>query len=113
MMTDGYSKVAPLQERGRITTADAKSYRSFDQAPAHTETALQENVFHSMLNLERRRAERSGKPFVLMLLDANLENGPAAGILRQAVDIMIATKRETDLVGWYQRAAILGIIFTE
>ncbi len=26
---------------------------------------------------------------------------------------MIATKRETDLVGWYQRAAILGIIFTE
>src|SRR5882672_9810713 len=55
MMTDGYSKVAPLQERGRITTADAKSYRSFDQAPAHTETALQENVFHSMLTLERRR----------------------------------------------------------
>jgi hypothetical protein len=26
---------------------------------------------------------------------------------------MIATKRETDLVGWYKRGAILGIIFTE
>jgi len=112
-MTDGYSKVAPLQERGRITTADAKSYRSFDQAPAHTETALQENVFHSMLTLERRRAERSGKPFVLMLLDANLEYGSAAVILEEAAEVIMATKRETDLAGWYKKSDILGVIFTE
>jgi lipopolysaccharide/colanic/teichoic acid biosynthesis glycosyltransferase len=113
MMTDGYSKVAPLQERGRITTADAKSYRSFDQASAHTETALQENVFHSMLTLERRRAERSGKPFVLMLLDANLEYGSAAVILEEAAEVIMATKRETDLAGWYKKSDILGVIFTE
>ncbi len=112
-MTDGYSKVAPLQERGRITTADAKSYRSFDQAPAHTETALQENVFHSMLTLERRRAERSGKPFVLMLLDANLEYGSAAVILEEAAEVIMASKRETDLAGWYKKSDILGVIFTE
>jgi len=112
-MTDGYSKVAPLQERGRITTADAKSYRSFDQASAHTETALQENVFHSMLTLERRRAERSGKPFVLMLLDANLEYGSAAVILEEAAEVIMATKRETDLAGWYKKSDILGVIFTE
>jgi len=113
MMTDGYSKVAPLQERGRITTADAKSYRSFDQASAHTETALQENVFHSMLTLERRRAERSGKPFVLMLLDANLEYGSAAVILEEAAEVIMASKRETDLAGWYKKSDILGVIFTE
>ncbi len=112
-MTDGYSKVAPLQERGRITTADAKSYRSFDQASAQTETALQENVFHSMLTLERRRAERSGKPFVLMLLDANLEYGSAAVILEEAAEVIMATKRETDLAGWYKKSDILGVIFTE
>ena len=112
-MTDGYSKVAPLQEHGRITTADAKSYRSFDQASAHTETALQENVFHSMLTLERRRAERSGKPFVLMLLDANLEYGSAAVILEEAAEVIMATKRETDLAGWYKKSDILGVIFTE
>ena len=66
-----------------------------------------------MLTLERRRAERSRKPFVLMLLDANLENGTAEEILRQAVDIVVASKRETDLVGWYKQGAILGVIFTE
>jgi len=31
---------------------------------------LEEDTFHTMLALERRRAERSRKPFVLMLLDA-------------------------------------------
>jgi lipopolysaccharide/colanic/teichoic acid biosynthesis glycosyltransferase len=74
---------------------------------------LVENVFHSMLTLERRRAERSRKPFVLMLLDANLENGTAEQILREAVEIVVASKRETDLVGWYKNGAILGVIFTE
>ena len=112
-MTDGYSKVAPLQERGRITTADTKNYRNFDQASAQTETALQENVFHSMLTLERRRAERSGKPFVLMLLDANLEYGSAAVILEEAAEVIMASKRETDLAGWYKKSDILGVIFTE
>ena len=66
-----------------------------------------------MLTLERRRAERSRKPFVLMLLDANLENGAAAGILKQAVDVVLVSKRETDLVGWYKENAILGVIFAE
>ena len=39
-------------------------------------TLLQEQIFQSMLTLERRRAERSRKFFVLMLLDA----GAFAGI---------------------------------
>src|SRR5579863_1718790 len=66
-----------------------------------------------MLTRERRRAERSRKPFVLMLLDANLENGAAEEILRQAVDVIVASTRATDLVGWYKHDAILGIIFSE
>jgi hypothetical protein len=74
---------------------------------------LAENVFHSMLTLERRRAERSRKPFVLMLMDAYLENGSTNGILKNALDVIIASKRETDLAGWFKEGAILGVIFTE
>ncbi|HEV2522474.1 MAG TPA: sugar transferase [Candidatus Acidoferrales bacterium] len=66
-----------------------------------------------MLTLERRRAERSRKPFVLMLLDANMENDAAAGIPREAVEIVAGSKRDTDLIGWYRFGAILGVIFTE
>jgi hypothetical protein len=83
------------------------------QDASHYDEVLAENVFHSMLSLERRREERSHKPFVLMLLDANVENAFTDVILRQAVEIAVLSKRETDLVGWYRFGAILGIIFTE
>ncbi len=66
-----------------------------------------------MLTLERRRAERSRKPFVLMLLDAHRENGSAAKILQQALEAVASSTRETDMIGWYQQNAIVGVIFTE
>jgi exopolysaccharide biosynthesis polyprenyl glycosylphosphotransferase len=46
-------------------------------------------------------------------MDAHMENGSAAGILKEAVDAVMVTKRETDLIGWYRQGAILGVIFTE
>jgi lipopolysaccharide/colanic/teichoic acid biosynthesis glycosyltransferase len=85
----------------------------FEERATQAESAIPEDVFHSLLTLERKRAERSRKQFVLMLMDAHLENGSAAGILKEAVEIVIASKRETDLIGWYRQGAILGVIFTE
>lgn len=113
-MGNSYSRISPPTQResqpSLSTTSASRS--GFDSRPQQ-EDVLVESVFHSMLTLERRRAERSRKPFVLMLLDANLENGAAEGILLQAVDIIVATKRETDLVGWYKNGSIVGVIFTE
>jgi hypothetical protein len=87
------------------------------QAPrsigARQDLVLDERIFHSMLTLERRRAERSRKPYVLMLIDANLETGSSEGILKEAINVIMAAKRETDMVGWYRAGAILGVIFTE
>jgi lipopolysaccharide/colanic/teichoic acid biosynthesis glycosyltransferase len=111
-MANSFSRIALTGQ----TEPELKVRRSNSFRPSeigHHEDVLAENVFHSMLTLERRRAERSRKPFVLMLLDANLEKGIAEEILRQAVDIVVASKRETDLAGWYKQGAILGIIFTE
>jgi len=111
-MGNSYSRISPPGQRESQLKVAAPNYsRRFDGAQEGE--VLVENVFHSMLTLERRRAERSRKPFVLMLLDANLENGAAEEILRQAVSIVVASKRETDLIGWYKQDAILGIIFTE
>ncbi len=113
-MGNSYSRISPPTQREAqpsLTTTSA-ARPGFDSR-SQQEEVLVESVFHSMLTLERRRAERSRKPFVLMLLDANLENGSAESILLQAVDILVATKRETDLVGWYKNGAIVGVIFTE
>ena len=76
---------------------------------------LEEDTFHTMLALERRRAERSRKPFVLMLLDATalFQNGNSNRLLEQLTSAALACSRETDLIGWYKKGTILGVIFTE
>lgn len=76
---------------------------------------LQEDTFHTMLTLERRRAERSRKPFVLMLLDAQrlFSKGVPEKLLRQLINAISTSTRETDLVGWYKQGRVMGVIFTE
>jgi exopolysaccharide biosynthesis polyprenyl glycosylphosphotransferase len=72
-----------------------------------------EASFQGLLTRERRRAERSRNPFVLMLLDAYHENGTARALLMDAAAALMASVRETDAIGWYKEGAILGVIFTE
>jgi lipopolysaccharide/colanic/teichoic acid biosynthesis glycosyltransferase len=72
-----------------------------------------EEIFHALLMLERRRAERSKKPFILVLLDARQENGTARGILYQAFGVLGRATRETDSLGWYKEGVALGLICTE
>ncbi len=36
---------------------------------------LSENTFHRMISLERKRSERSQRPFVLLLVDTCAANG--------------------------------------
>src|ERR1700690_4449685 len=76
---------------------------------------LEEETFHTMLSLERRRAERSRRPFVLMLLDAHalFQNGNSNQLLEQLTAALLAASRETDLIGWYKKGGLLGVIFTE
>jgi lipopolysaccharide/colanic/teichoic acid biosynthesis glycosyltransferase len=112
-MGNSYSRILTPGHRDSSTISSGSSASRPPEGSLQDQELLVENVFHSMLTLERRRAERSRKPFVLMLLDANLESGTAQQILRQATEIVVASKRETDLVGWYKQDAILGIIFTE
>jgi lipopolysaccharide/colanic/teichoic acid biosynthesis glycosyltransferase len=68
-----------------------------------------------MLALERRRAERSRKPFVLILIDAEAACQGKEGrpFFDQMASAVLSATRETDLVGWYKQQAILGVIFTE
>lgn len=77
--------------------------------------ALPEDLFLGMLCLERKRAERSGKKFLLLLLDAEdaAEAGRQAEVLKGVIRVADRARRETDPAGWYKDSAILGIIFTE
>ena len=99
-------------EIAKVTVSRSSQFLA-EQAARREQPPLAESVFQSMLTLERRRAERSRKPFVLMLLDAMHEDGSAAPLLSSALKVVESNSRETDVVGWYKNGVILGVIFTE
>lgn len=84
-------------------------------APIRREDILSQPVFHAMLTLERRRAERSRKPFVLVLVDSHAiqKNWKTVADLQQLTAAVSESVRESDLIGWYEGTAVLGVIFTE
>ena len=86
-----------------------------DLGPVAVRSVLSEEAFHRMISLERKRTERSHKPFLLMLLDMGHEmsvnNG--AGRLDKILSVLALATRETDVVGWYKDGVVVGAMFTE
>jgi len=74
-----------------------------------------DDYFNRMLSLERKRSQRSKKPFMLMLFDISklLNPHPNIVVISRVGHILEASIRETDVRGWYRRGQIIGVIFTE
>ena len=76
---------------------------------------LSEEAFRRMLSLERKRSERSERPFVLLLIETG-RNQPGDKQGRDLLDVLSALQgatRETDVTGWYTTNSVVGIMFTE
>lgn len=82
---------------------------------ASKRTILSEASFAGQLCSERKRAERSGRKFALMLVESrpstsrSKDMSASVGVLQAISDSM----RETDVVGWHLRGTIAGAILTE
>ena len=75
---------------------------------------LPQQLFLKLVCLERKRAERSGRRFVLMLLEpGRLLQSAKAPIMQNVMLAISQSTRDTDLKGWYKDGAIVGVIFTE
>lgn len=76
---------------------------------------LSEELFIKLLSIERKRTERSGRRFVLMLLDPGklLDAGWNTDPICRLIGTLSQTVRDTDLRGWYREHSIIGVIFTE
>ena len=86
----------------------------FDSTSTVERGALNEESFKRVIAIERKRTERSKAPFVLMLLEVtnhqNLEKTKQA--LDCIVAALVASCRDTDLVGWYTENSVIGVMFT-
>lgn len=71
-----------------------------------------ETLFRQMLSIERRRSERSGTRFALLLLDLQELTADATAPLEVVESAVSSAMRETDITGWYARNTTLGVILT-
>jgi len=75
---------------------------------------LNEDLFKRVLIRERKRADRSNQPFVLLLVDMNDGLGAdSSSIWETVIEALTAAKREMDVLGWYERRAVIGLILPE
>jgi len=75
---------------------------------------ISEALFRGVLVRERKRADRSNQPLVLVLLA--LKDAPhaeSAEIWQSLVDALAAARRETDVMGWFEQGAAVGLILPE
>jgi lipopolysaccharide/colanic/teichoic acid biosynthesis glycosyltransferase len=77
-------------------------------------SVLDEESFRRMISLERKRSERSRKPFLLMLVYTRNDSGETTTtLLLNTASTLLASTRETDVIGWYKDSSIIGGMFTE
>jgi len=93
----------------RSVSRSAVRHRSLDLG------LLSEDLFTKLLAVERRRTERSGRRFVLMLLDPGrlLKTEQAGQTMGKIQKVISFCTRDTDFKGWYREGSIIGVIFTE
>ena len=105
-----------LQAKESMKRLIADEHPSFEKRGVSAgRIVLHEDAFVSMLYLERRRAERAQKRFVLMLVDVKhaIADGQKNRTLAKITNALLGVTRETDIVGWYLEDHLIGVIGTE
>jgi lipopolysaccharide/colanic/teichoic acid biosynthesis glycosyltransferase len=83
--------------------------------PSHDshKSLVPEALFLRLLTLERKRAERSGRTFLLIVLDGAQLFQQSRTAMARVTSALCSSIRETDLIGWNRQDAAVGIILTE
>ena len=76
---------------------------------------LNEETFKRTIAIERKRTERSRKPFLLTLLEVAQDKGSEGDgrTLDRMVPALLLSTRETDVIGWYKGRTTIGVMFTD
>src|SRR5262249_29397803 len=101
----------PIAPAGRLDAARARELdRETHRVRPHV---IGESFFKSVVARELRRAERSDLPATVVFV--SIPEGPTrtASAWRWTIEALNAAKRETDVIGWFSRGALLGVVLPE
>lgn len=113
------SKQKLTRDRVKLGPRDNGGFHKFrsnrSDVAEYERQILNEDTFQQMIAFERKRSERSGRVYALVLVAAS-DSAPAH--LRQNLPEKIAAAltnltRETDLTGWQKTGSIVGVIFAD
>jgi len=81
--------------------------KSQPQSWVGSNEVLSEEAFRRMISLERKRSERTQRPFALLLMDTGriLPTEKNGRVLLDILSALQTATRETDVMGWYDTAA--------
>ena len=78
---------------------------------------LSEEAFQRLISIERKRSERSQRPFVLLLIETGnilpSENHDNSRVLLDMLAALKGATRDTDVTGWHKANTVVGMIFRE
>jgi hypothetical protein len=106
-------------EKRRLSsrTDDASWYSSAISGDAGGIGAYSEEAFRYLLALERKRAERYGRSFLLLLVDLKKAShrlpSMDAEIAAIVFDGLSSALRDTDFIGWYRDGRIAGAVLVQ
>src|ERR1700722_1602814 len=112
MQTENQEKT--VKQRRSVETIGTRLFADSSESAIDRDVLSQE-AFHKVISLERRRTERSRKPFLLMLLEMgeNASAGSSGKQLKKLLTALASSTRETDVAGWYEEGRVMGVMFTE
>jgi exopolysaccharide biosynthesis polyprenyl glycosylphosphotransferase len=106
-------------DSGRVSAARIPTVRKVAPPittilPVHERRhVITEQIFRDFLVREQKRAERFSEPFVLLLVGIDDPASSAGRVWKAATAALIASSRETDVVGWVTKGRVLGLVLTE
>jgi lipopolysaccharide/colanic/teichoic acid biosynthesis glycosyltransferase len=100
--------VLPITNKAHVSNPAGKSDLTGESK------ILRELDFRRMIEIERKRTERTNKPFVLMLLEPSdhYECKETVHFLESLLAILQLLIRDTDSIGWYKEQSSVGVVYT-
>src|SRR5262245_52524663 len=73
-----------------------------------------DDLFKETVTRERKRTERSGVAMVMLLVGVQDDQGLATpSVFEGVAKVLSAVKSEIDILGWFERDSVMGLIVPE
>jgi hypothetical protein len=108
----------PRSDRGTLDDRDLSNAWSGVRMLADSEhEGYSEEAFRCFLTLERKRAERSGRSLLLLLVSLAGDGASGAhmpvGISRKVFSALSSSLRDVDFMGWYHADRVVGAVLAQ